>query len=135
MFKKYICGLMACLFLASSMFLPLGDFSLLRDIPQMYRNYAKVASQDEAGVIDFIGDYLLYGKDLFGHNTHDKTPAKGCDVQFQHQASSTNAALGQLHSILYFVSVLILSHPVFKAVFMTSDYRHKLFRPPHYPAL
>lgn len=111
------------------------DLSLLRDIPQMYHNYAKIASRDEAGAIDFIGDYLLYGKDLFGHNAHDKTPAKGCDVQFQHQASSPNAAFNQVHSILYIASVSILSHPVFKEVFKTSDYRNKLYRPPHFPAL
>jgi hypothetical protein len=64
----------------------LGDFSLLNDLPRMYRAYEKVASPDEKGVIDFLGDYLLGGKDLLGHNKHDKTD-KTNTIQFRHATS------------------------------------------------
>jgi hypothetical protein len=95
MFKRIICGCLACLFLTGSIMLPMGDFSLTRDIPKMYENYTKITSQQEMGVIDFIGDYLLYGKQIFGHNEHDKVPAKGNEIQFQHQASPLNVVFLQ----------------------------------------
>ena len=50
--------------------LPLGDFSLMKDIPGMYLEYQKVANHEDA--FDFIGDYLLHGKELLGHNKHNK---------------------------------------------------------------
>jgi hypothetical protein len=121
---------MACLFLGSSVLLPLGDFALLRDIPQMYQNYTKITSIEEVGVIDFIGDYLMHGKDIFGHNEHDKVPAKGCDVQFQHQASPLNVFFSLSHVKVLIAPVVILTHQSFIPYFITSDYRNELFRPP-----
>ncbi|HAL82826.1 MAG TPA: hypothetical protein DCO83_11795 [Mucilaginibacter sp.] len=112
------------------MVLPLGDFSLMRDIPKMYQNYTKVTPEEEMGVIDFVGDYLLYGKQIFGHNEHDKVPAKGDDVQFRHQASLLNVVFSQIPFTLFIASFSILAHPSFSQVFYTSDYRNKLFRPP-----
>ncbi|OIQ63416.1 hypothetical protein GALL_550430 [mine drainage metagenome] len=110
--------------------LPLGDFSLLRDIPKMYQNYTKITSEEEVGVIDFIGDYLLYGKQIFGHNEHDKVPAKGNDVQFQHQASPLNIVLLHRTITALIAPAAMLTHPVQAPVFYTGDYRNKLFRPP-----
>jgi hypothetical protein len=130
MYRKIICYFLASLFLTGSVMLPLGDFSLMRDIPKMYQNYTKITSGEEMGVIDFIGDYLLYGKQIFGHNEHDKAPAKGLDVQFQHQASPLNVVVSQLPFTLFFNYFSILTHPSFNQVFYTSDYRNTLFRPP-----
>jgi hypothetical protein len=130
MLRKIVCCFLACLFLTGSMVFPLGDFSLMRDIPKMYQNYTKITSDEEMGAIDFIGDYLLHGKDIFGHNEHDKTPAKGCDVQFQHQASSPDFVFSQHRQTLFIASVSILTHPAFSQDFYNSDYRNKLFRPP-----
>jgi hypothetical protein len=96
----------------------------------MYQNYTKITSDEEMGAIDFIGDYLLHGKDIFGHNEHDKTPAKGCDVQFQHQASALNIVFGQISRALFITSVSILPPPAFNQGFYTSNYRNSLFRPP-----
>jgi hypothetical protein len=121
---------MACLFLGSSVLLPLGDFSLMRDIPQMYHNYAKITSEEEFGIIDFIGDYLMHGKDIFGHNEHDKVPAKGCDVQFQHQASPLNILFSHSMVKVLVAPFAILTHSSFIPHFTTSDYRNELFRPP-----
>jgi hypothetical protein len=77
-------------------------------------------------VIDFIGDYLLCGKQIFGHNEHDKILAKGNDVQFQHQASSLNIVF--LHRMI--APVATLMHPIYSPIFYTGNYRKKLFRPP-----
>jgi hypothetical protein len=130
MYRKIICYFLASLFLISSVMLPLGDFSLLRDIPDMYRNYTKITTAEELGVIDFIGDYLLHGKEIFGNNEHDK-PANGSNtVQFQHQASQLNVVFLQLPISLFIAPESILTHPLFYQQFHTSNFRNKLFRPP-----
>ncbi|MEB0264047.1 hypothetical protein [Mucilaginibacter sp. 10I4] len=130
MLKQIISGFLACLFLTCSVMLPMGDFSLTRDIPKMYENYTKITSQEEMGVIDFIGDYLLYGKQIFGHNEHDKVPAKGNEVQFQHQASPLNVVFLQTVITLLIAPVTTLTHPIYSPIFYTGDYRNALFRPP-----
>ncbi|MCR8561991.1 hypothetical protein KXD93_30330 [Mucilaginibacter sp. BJC16-A38] len=130
MIKRITCGFLACLFLTGSLMLPLGDFSLLRDIPKMYQNYTKITSEEEAGVIDFVGDYLLYGKQIFGHNEHDKIPAKGNEVQFQHQASALNIVFLHRTINLITASVAVTTQPVHTSVFYTGDYTNQLFRPP-----
>ena len=130
MLRKFTCYFWAGLFLISSFVLPLGDFSLLRDIPQMYQNYTRITSNEEMGVIDFIGDYLMHGKDIFGHNEHDKVPAKGNDVQFQHQASPLNIVFSYSPTLLTTASYSVLTHPLFIQHFNTSNYRNELFRPP-----
>jgi hypothetical protein len=130
MFKRITCCFLASLFLTGSLMLPLGDFSLLRDIPKMYQNYKKITSAEEMGIIDFVGDYLLSGKQIFGHNEHDKIPAKGDDVQFQHLASPLNIAILHRTVNLLITPVAIITHIVHTHVFYTGDYRTKLFRPP-----
>lgn len=129
-YKKICCYFLAILYLTGSVIFPLGDFSLMRDIPKMYQNYSKITCQEELGVVDFVGDYLLYGKQIFGHNHRDKVPAKGNEVQFQHQASPSNVLFNQLYQILFIIPFILLFHAPFNPVINTSDYKNKLFRPP-----
>src|ERR1700712_4267773 len=121
MLKRITCGLLACLFLTGSIMLPMGDFSLVRDIPKMYQNYTKITSQEEMGIVDFIGDYLFYGKQIFGHNEHDKIPAKGNEVQFQHQASPLNIVFLHRTITLLVVPVAALRPPIHSSIFYTGD--------------
>jgi len=130
MYKRIVACFLAGLFLTASVILPMGDFSLMRDIPGMYRNYTKITSPEEMGVIDFIGDYLLYGKQIFGHNERDKVPTKGNDVQFQHQASPLNVIFARLPVTSFNGSFSVSIHTSFYRPFYTSGYREKLFRPP-----
>jgi hypothetical protein len=130
MYRKIICYFLASLFLISSVLLPLGDFSLLRDIPDMYRNYTKITTAEELGAIDFIGDYLLHGKEIFGNNEHDKSANGSNTVQFQHQANPLNVVFLQLPTTLIIESESILTHPLFYQQFCTSDFRNELLRPP-----
>ena len=120
---------MAFLLLSGSLVLPLGDFSLLQDIPGMYGNYCKVTTPEELGVADFIGDYLLQGKDIFGHNKHDKQAGK--EVQFQHQADP-------LTIVLFLRNGMLLSplrepknkYSVVNYQVCCSNHAKALFRPP-----
>ncbi len=102
----------------------------MRDIPKMYQNYTKITAEDEMGIADFIGDYLLSGKQIFGHNEHDKTPSKGNEVQFRHQAVALNTIFLH-HMVTLFVNPVVLPvHGIYASVFYTGAYRNKLFRPP-----
>ena len=131
MLQKIILGFIACLLLSGSAILPLGDFSLMRDIPDMYGNYSKITTQDELGIIDFIGDYLLHGKDLFGHNAHDKQPTGNSGVQFQHQANPLNIAFFSGTKVALAIGrEKICVHTYFIQQFLASGHRKGLLRPP-----
>jgi len=130
MFRKIICYFLASLFLAGSVILPLGDFSLLRDLPKMYQNYTQITSQEEIGIADFIGDYLLHGKDIFGHNEHDKVPTKGNEIQFQHMAGSLNIVFQEFPLPSSITRESIVIHPLFNQLFLKPGFANELFRPP-----
>ena len=127
--KPAVAILLACFFLAGTTLLPLGDFSLMRDIPSMYRSYCKVRV-GTPDPVDFVGDYLLGGKDLLGHNSHDSPIKSDSSLQFQHQAVS--------FMVLLFYSKLpitlfakALNRPVVNHLLrLTTDYSSPVFRPP-----
>ena len=121
---------MACFFLGGSIFLPLGDFSLLRDIPAMYHNYSKIVAPEEFGVIDFIGDYLLHGKEFLGHNGHDKAQTPSNNVQFQHQANPLSVVFQTIPSNVLFVPVLKKNYKPCNKITIPAEYPETLYRPP-----
>ena len=129
MFKRAVAIFLACLFLTGSTLLPLGDFSLLRDLPKMYQTYTKVV-KEEPDVLDFIGDYLLHGKELFGHNKHDAPVGHESGLQFQHQAGSFAVVLFQTFSSCYQITPVNKEYPLKRENINTSDYQNELFRPP-----
>ena len=130
MVKRMITLCMACFLLGGSIFLPLGDFSLLRDIPSMYRNYSKIASPDELGMLDFIGDYMLHGKDLFGHNVHDKAQTPSNNVQFRHPANPLSVVFQTNPSNVLFVPELKKNYKPCNKITIPAEYPETLYRPP-----
>lgn len=122
-------GIAFLLFIGSVVF-PLGDFSLTRDLPEMYRNYSKITTPEEMGVIDFIGDYLLHGKEIFGHNAHDKPQTGTNNVQFQHQAAPFYVVLTRIQLLQLLIPLHITAHPITSFIAYTSNFKNKLFRPP-----
>ena len=129
MFTRITATLLACLFLTGSTLLPLGDFSLLRDLPGMYKTYTTVV-KEEPDVLDFIGDYLLHGKELFGHNKQDASPHNESGLQFQHQASSLNVLVYRLGFEPHHLPTVLKTYPLKRENIHTSDYQNELFRPP-----
>lgn len=115
--------------LFGSIVLPLGDFSLIRELPRMYHAYEKVVSPDEKGVLDFIGDYLLQGKDLLNHNQQDGQSKPGT---LQFQGSPTFAVTLQQSLVLNWSACFVFhtkpSVPLHSGAL--SDYYPSFFRPP-----
>jgi len=130
MIKKLIILAMACFILTGSVVFPLGDFSLTRDLPEMYRNYSKIATPEDFGVIDFIGDYLLHGKEIFGHNAHDKPQNASNSVQFQHQPFPFFVIVNSVQLRIPVIINDIIVHAPPHVASNTSDFKNKLFRPP-----
>lgn len=127
--KRVIAFLMMGQVLFASLALPLGDFSLLKQLPGMYRAYEKVAAPDERGILDFVGDYLLNGKGLLGHNKADQQSKTG-ELQFQRAVA--NVMLVQTASIVI-TPLPVPAKPAYSAVYVPvalSEYYPSLFRPP-----
>jgi len=115
--------------LLGSIALPLGDYSMIKELPRIYQAYEKVVSPDEKGVLDFIGDYVLNGKDLLGHNQHDQ-PSKPGTLQFQGSPSfaiTLQPSLTLTQPLLLSFDTKPLRHHFSAAL---SDYHPSLFRPP-----
>jgi hypothetical protein len=115
--------------LFGSIALPLGDYSMIKELPRMYQAYEKVVSPDEKGILDFIGDYVLNGKDLLGHNQHDQ-PSKPGALQLQGSPSFAVALQPSLtlpQPLLPSSGTRPSRHHFSAAL---SDYHPSLFRPP-----
>ncbi|WP_183575863.1 hypothetical protein HDF18_18325 [Mucilaginibacter sp. X5P1] len=113
-----------------SIFLPLSDFSLAGDIPNMYHSYEKIASRGDADILDFIGDYLLAGKALLGHNKKDKPESAGMSVQFQHSPASMSFLYNRVESLCISIKDFKIDHTQLKNPVATTDFHPELFRPP-----
>lgn len=95
----------------------------------MYHAYEKIATPEDKGIIDFVGDYLLGGKSLLGHNKHDR-PDKSNAIQFQH--ISAIAFIVHLHCLDYgqLHGYETTAHNAAHLPGEPTDYHPSLLRPP-----
>lgn len=128
--KQTICFLLSIHFLAGAILFPLGDFSLMKQLPKMYTAYLRIASPDEAGFADFIGDYLLGGKDLLGHNKKDLPGKMGMNIQFQSASAFAAVISHQRHSTILSFTKTSTRLMVFNNHQKIAGYTSPLLRPP-----
>lgn len=117
-------------FLAGSLILPLGDFSLLNDLPKMYHSYQKIVAPEECGIFDFVGDYLMNGKVILGHNKNDSPETANSNIQFQHAASFSTILNIHTQLTTVFVADASITHPDISIPVNISEFHKELFRPP-----
>ena len=127
--RKLIAAFLAFFILTGSIVLPLGDFSLMKDLPEMYRSYCKIKS-GKPDIIDFVGDYLLGGRELLGHNHNDAPIKADGSLQFKHPASNSLYSTRQVDCICLITVLHITDFPIFNYPFHTSEYHNEQFRPP-----
>lgn len=130
MAKKALAYFISFYFLLGSIVLPLGDFSLIRDLPQMYHAYEKLADPNERGIVDFMGDYLLGGKAIFGHNKNDIPENGKSTIQFQHAAGFCSIVSIHSPTITAIVTDAVITHPNVSTPVNTSEFHNELLRPP-----
>lgn len=127
MIRYTITLLLGFYFLAGSIILPLGDFSLMSDLPDMYHSYCKITAE-KPDIFDFIGDYIWGGKDLLGHNKHDASTSG--TLQFQHQATQTLFFNHYFNLIPHKQELLIAKYNIHSIAFRESDFYKETLRPP-----
>lgn len=127
--RSVACVVLACYFLAGSVIFPLSDFSLMQDLPAMYRAYCEVRT-GEPDVIDFVGDYLLHGKELFGNNADDLQPKNPGALQFQHQPTLSLFFINHVITMFTDIGQHVQPPSVYRLLSFTRGYRNEHFRPP-----
>jgi len=107
----------------------MGDFSMLKEIPEMYR-HCKATEDKDMTPLDFITDHLINIDGLFDKHENGDAQKPHTPPQTQHQGQTT------ISFITYFSFSVIPFHPL-KAKpaipadnFSTSDYISNIFRPP-----
>jgi hypothetical protein len=130
MTRRIIAYILCLYFLIGNILLPLGDFSLMKGLPAMYHAYEKIASPDERGVLDFVGDYLLGGKDLLGHNKDDISLNNKSDIQFQHTVGVCTILTDSVYLVAIGVKEHRLVHYNFPNLITVPGFHQELLRPP-----
>jgi hypothetical protein len=130
MIRSITASMICCYFLLGSIILPLGDFSLMKELPKMYQAYEKLAAPDERCIADFVGDYLMGGRTMLGHNKNDAPETSKSNIQYQHTATFSivfNVRF-QLSSVM--IADVFLTHSLTVIPFNTTEFHEELFRPP-----
>jgi len=114
-----------------TMFLPLGDFATLQDIPKMYK-HCKATEDKDMTVFDFVTDHLINIDGVFDKHNNGDEQKPHTPIQNQHVAQ-----------VITFLAVSVFTfkakpiYPAEKKLFpiqsdkkYLSDYISKIFRPP-----
>jgi hypothetical protein len=109
--------------------LPLGDFSVLQDIPEMYR-HCKATEDKDMTPFDFLTDHLVNIDGLFDKHENGDEQKPHTPMQGHHHGQL------QVTFISYFAFSITTFHftfvnPAMPTVnFIQSDCISKIFRPP-----
>ncbi len=107
----------------------MSDFSMLGDIPDMYR-HCKATEDKDMTTVDFITDHLINIDCLFDKHDHGDRQKPHQPVQNHHQGQTTVSFLTYFsYSVIQFDPVEV--KPVIPTDnSLSSDYISKIFRPP-----
>ncbi len=116
-------------FLTGTMFLPIGDFSTLPDLPRMYADCKKLEDTD-MDLTDFVTGHLLQVDGLFGNDKPELDEKPHQPVQFHHQFVQINFSAKRVK--IEVAPPLILAMPFISRSKDThlSGYTVSVFRPP-----
>lgn len=114
-----------------TLFLPMGDFSSLQDIPEMYR-HCKATEDKDMTVFDFVTDHLINIDGIFDKHNNGDPQKPHSPIQSQHIPHIIT-----FQAISVFTFRTKIYHSTEKIVFpihsdnsFPSDYITKIFRPP-----
>jgi len=127
--KKAVNIFLLAFYSFATLCLPLGDFSVLLDIPEMY-HHCKATEDKDMTPLDFITDHLVNIDGLFDKHESGDEQKPHTPNQTQHHGQT------QVTFITYFSLSLAQFQPVEKKTsiplvnFLPSGYISKFFRPP-----
>lgn len=127
--KKIINIIIIAFYTLGSLLLPLGDFSVLNDIPQMYQ-HCKATEDKDMSPFDFITDHLINIDCLFDKHDNGDNQKPHAPFQFKHQ-QIVNYFLSN-ESIIIINKSIIQSKlkPVYLENIYCSNFLSCIFHPP-----
>ena len=109
--------------------LPRCDFSVLTDLPEMYRQ-CKSTEDKDMGPLDFITDHLLNIDGVFDKHDKGDEQKPHNPLQFRHTLTQTVFFPAQIIASLLIPLKFISQHSILEEIFSLSAYCSPLFRPP-----
>ncbi len=110
--------------------LPMGDFSSLQDLPEMYQ-HCKATEDKDMTPLDFLTDHLINIDGLFDKHKNGDEQKPHAPIQYRH---ISQLVVFQLPTIISLktanISFVEQSHLYHSDNFVKSDYITKVFRPP-----
>jgi hypothetical protein len=109
--------------------LPLGDFSVLADLPQMY-HHCKTVEDKDMTPIEFVTDHLLNIDGVFDGHQHGDPQKPHQPLQHNHP-SQTVCSFSTTYNIAHTEIIEKRIKPIlYRTDVILSDYTAKIFRPP-----
>lgn len=115
-----------------TIFLPMGDFSVIGDLPKMY-DHCKATEDKDMTALDFVTDHLINIDSLFDkhENGDEQKPHKSIDLTIHH---ISNQIFQEIKNIEFKTVKIIISNKVLIPDYENSMYSHNpifsIFRPP-----
>ena len=86
---KFLSALLLCFYASGMLCLPMGDFSYMRIIPDMY-NHCKLTEDKDMNTLDFITDHLINIDSLFDQHAGGDEQKPHQPLQNQHRILLSN---------------------------------------------
>lgn len=109
--------------------LPMGDFTILKDIPQMYR-HCRATEDKDINPVDFITEHLLNIDGIFEKHQNN-------DEEKPHHPFQNHNYQQTTFSFLTYFSISVMSFSPIKVepiisdeIVLSSNYTSKILRPP-----
>lgn len=109
--------------------LPQSDFSVLPDLPAMYR-HCKTQEDKDLTLFDFLKDHLINVDGFFDAHDHGDLQKSHTPVQLQHQPQQTLVLLPSLQHFSPFIFLTIKESPKFSKKIYHFIFSVAIFRPP-----
>ena len=116
-------------YLFGTLCLPMGNFSVIQDLPQMY-NHCKTTEDKDMTPFDFITDHLINIDCIFDKHNNGDEQKPHTPIQFHHLQIQTTFIVQQFDSLIKKPMLLISKLPICLEICYFSDYISKIFRPP-----
>lgn len=127
--KKIVNIFLLAFYSLGTFFLPLGDFSTLKDIPEMYR-HCKATEDKDMTAFDFITDHLINIDGLFDkhQNGDDQKPHQ--PISNQHYGQKTYTCNTYFSFSLKLFPLIEVKPFIHNESIFNSNNISKVFRPP-----
>jgi hypothetical protein len=127
--KKAVYIFLFAFYTFGTLCLPLGDFSLLGEIPEMY-SHCKATEDNDMTPIDFITDHLLNIDGIFDKHNHGDEQKPHKPIQSHHPIQTTISFINYVDFSINKFYCFEEKPSIHSMELILSDYITKIFRPP-----